>query len=163
MQYDVNRAKYALQFVVKSPYHSQLWRKVEAAAKKPRAMPFKDDQEPLNELVHIGRQSKAALDNLRVIIDRKRKGKNDYQRQYMEAKRRRDRKFIKLQELILGHAMTTDERRRALVEQYEHWHQGRDELLARLSEVSWDERNARLRDYWADIERDLDEALTEFS
>lgn len=163
MQYDVNRAKYALQYVVKSPYHSQLWRKVEAASKKPRAMPFKSDQEPLNELVHIGRQNQAALENLRKIVDRKRKGKNDYQRQYMEAKRRRDRKFIKLQEMILGHAMSTDERRHALVEQYEHWHQGRDELLASLSEISWDERNARLKDYWTGVERDLDEALTEFS
>jgi len=163
MHYDVNRAKYAIQYIVKSPYHSQLWRKVEAAVKKPRAMPFRDDQEPLNELIHIGRQNKGALANLRRLADSKRKTKTDYQREFMEAKRRRDRKYLKLQQLIAGTPMSLDEQREALVQQYVTWHSDRDRLLDSLEGVSWDDRNRELRKFWTDIERELDEAIQEFS
>lgn len=163
MQYNVNRAKEAMQYVVRSPYHSQLWRKIQAAAKKSRALPFKDEQEPLNELVHIGRQKYEALDNLYKIVQQKRRGKTDYQREFMAAKRRRDRKFVRQQELVLGYKLDYDARRLALVAQYEVWHAQRDALLAKNKDVSWDERNDIIREFWAGVEQELDAAIQEFS
>jgi hypothetical protein len=163
VHYNVNRARHALQYVVRSPYHSQLWRKIQAAAKKPKSMPFKDDQEPLNELVSIGRQKYEALDNLYKIVLQKRRGKSDYQREFMAAKRRRDRKFIRQQELVTGSKMNYDARREVLLDQYQAWHAQRDDLLAKNAGLSWEARNELLRKFWAEIEEDLDRAIEDFS
>ena len=163
MQYNVNRAREALQYVVRSPYYSQLWRKIQATAKKPRSVPFKGDQEVLNELVLIGRQKLSALDNLYKIVQQKRRDKNSYQREFMAAKRRRDRKFIRQQELVTGTTMTPEQRQEALSKQYEIWHKQRDELVKACDSVSWEDRNDRIKAFWADIDEELDKAITEFS
>jgi hypothetical protein len=163
MQYNVNRARHALQYVVRSTYYSQLWRKIQAAAKKPKSMPFKDEQETLNELVSIGRQKYEALDNLYKIVQQKRRGKSDYQREFMAAKRRRDRKFVLQQELVLGTKLDYDARREALLQQYQVWHAQRDELIAKNAGLSWEDRNELVRKFWADVEEDLDQAIADFS
>jgi hypothetical protein len=161
MQYNVERAKEALNQLVESPYYAQTWRKIVAAAKKPDAEPFTGDQETLNELVHIGRQNTKALDNLLDVLKHKRRDKTDYQREFMAAKRRRDAKAIRLEQIVSGNHMTLEERRLFLLKRYTDWHKERDAVLAQYPDVSWEERNSIIRQFWVRQEALLDAALAD--
>jgi hypothetical protein len=163
MEYNVERAKAAMNYLVRSQYYAQTWRKVVAAAQRGRSEPFTGEQETLNELVVIGRQNMQALENLYEVVKSKRHDKNDYQRQFMAAKRRRDGKAVKLQEAVGGARMTYEERREFLLSKYAEWHKARDKMLAQTPELEWDDRNAKIRDFWDAVERDLDVALRDFA
>lgn len=159
--YDPNRARLAVQFLVDSPYYHQHVRKMTAAIERPRSLPFRDDSEVLNELIVIGRQNRQALTNLLHVAEHKRDDRNDYQRQYMAAKRQRDRKALLLEELLEGRKLPHDYRVRLLQKQYVVWNKERDQFVTALGDVSWTERNAQLRTFWERKEAELDELIEE--
>lgn len=159
--YDAPRARAAVQFLAESPYHTQHVRRLNAAVVRPRSQPFKGDAEPLNELLVIGRQSRAAMDNLVEVAALRRDTRNDYQREYMAAKRQRDRKVIHLTRLLERRKIPVDMKVRVLRNQYEVWNKERDQFLASLGPVSWSERNTRLRDFWVRKESEIDQLIAE--
>lgn len=161
IEYDPDRARLAVQFLVDSPYFYQHTRKLLAAIERPRSLPFKEAAEVLNELVVIGRQSRQAMDNLVKVAEVKRDDRNDYQRQYMAAKRQRDRKVILLEELLDGRKLPHEMRVRLLQRQYAVWNRERDQFIAALGDVSWSERNAHLREFWARKESEIEQLIEE--
>jgi hypothetical protein len=119
--YDLERARKAVQFLVDSSYFAHHIKKLRSTVHKPRSMPFKDDSEVLNELLTIGRQNLQAMENLIQVAEIKRDDRNAYQRQYMAAKRQRDRKVIELEEVMVGKRLSVDERAKVLLRQYGVW------------------------------------------
>jgi hypothetical protein len=164
--YDQKRVREAVQFLVDSPYFSQHVRKLRSQVKRPRALPFKDAAEPLNELLVLGRQSFKAMENLIAIAEFKRTDRNDYQREFMAAKRARQRKVIKLEEVLTGRTLTVDQRARVLLRQSAIWEKEKDQYLERRAEgmaqaPSWTERNNFIRDFWKLKETEIDSLLEE--
>lgn len=161
IDYDSDRARLAVQFLVDSPYFRQHVRKLHTSVVRPRAMPFKGESEPLNELLVIGRQNLQAMENLIEVAQVKRDDRNDYQRQYMAAKRQRDRKVIELEELLEARKLPHEYRVRVLQKQYVVWNKERDQFIASLGEIPWAERNGQLRLFWERKEAEIDELIVE--
>lgn len=159
--YDQERARRAVQYLVDSPYFHQHVRKLRSTVTKPRALPFRDDAEPLNELLVIGRQSAQALENLISVAEFKRDDRNDYQRQYMAAKRKRDRKVLLLEELLEGRKLPHEYRVKLLQRQYVTWNKERDQFIASLGDIAWAERNEMLRSFWERKESETDALIVE--
>lgn len=160
VQYDTSRARAAVQFLVDSPYFAHHILKLRNSVVKPRALPFRDEAEPLNELLVIGRQSVEAMENLIQVAEFKRSDRNDYQREYMAAKRKRDRKVIALEEAMTGQKLPAEARLGVLRNQYKVWNKERDRFLAALHDLDWAARNERLKDFWAGKEAEI-EALAQ--
>lgn len=161
IEYDLARARQAVQFLVDSSYFHHHIKKLRSTVVKPRSMPFKDDAEVLNELLTIGRQNPAAMENLIGVAEFKRSNKNDYQRNYMAAKRQRDRKVLELEELMTGKALTPDARTKVLKRQYEVWNREKTAYLKAQGELAWAERNDATRQFWDRKESELDALITE--
>jgi len=161
ISYDLTRARRAVQFLVDSSYFHQHVRKLRSTVTKPRAMPFKDESEVLNELLVVGRQSAQAMENLIEVAQIKRDDRNEYQRQYMAAKRQRDRKIIEFEERVLGKKLGPEAKIQVLQRQYDTWNRERDALLKSMGNVSWADRNERLKDFWARKEREFDALIEE--
>lgn len=161
ISYDLARARAAVQFLVDSPYFHQHVRKLRTTVIKPRALPFKDDAEPLNELLVIGRQNAQALENLIEVAEFKRSGRNDYQRQYMAAKRQRDRKVVEFEERVLGKKLSPEAKIQVLHRQYATWNRERDAFIKSMGEVPWNERNEHLKAFWERKEREFDALIEE--
>lgn len=161
IEYDLARARLAVQFLVDSSYFHHHIKKLRTTVEKPRSMPFKDDAEVLNELLVIGRQNSAAMENLIGVAEFKRSSKNDYQRNYMATKRQRDRKVFELEELMTGKALTQDARTKVLRRQYEVWNKEKTAYLKGLGEVAWIERNEATRKFWERKEHELDALIAE--
>jgi hypothetical protein len=159
--YDKDRARNAVQYLVDSSYYHHHVTKLRNTVEKPRALPFKDDAEELNELLVIGRQNLQAMENLIAVAKYKRSNKNDYQREYMAAKRKRDRKVLQLEELMSGKPVLKEHRRKVLDHQYAVWNRERDLLLSRNTDASWVKRNEQLRAFWAQKETELDGLIEE--
>lgn len=160
IEYNAERVRQAVQFLVDSSYFMHHTKKLRSTVKKKRSMPFKDDAECLNELLVVGRQSEAAMEALIEVAAFKRPGRNDYQREFMAAKRRRDRKVLELEEALVGRPLGLDERNQVLLRQYDIWNKEKASLLAKLGDAEWTERNATIRDFWVVKEKEID-ALTE--
>jgi hypothetical protein len=159
--YNLERARVALQYLVDTSYYSQHVRRIESCVAKPRALPFKDDAESLNELIIVGRQNRKALDNLLDVARSKRGNKGEYQREFMAAKRKRDRKVIHLEELLTGQSLSLEARRLLLLKQYATWNKEREQCLKEKDALEWDARNALLREFWQSKEDELDTMLTD--
>jgi Arc/MetJ family transcription regulator len=163
IDYNIDRARDAVQYLVTSPYFAQHIRKIVTNVENPSGSPFEDDLSILNELVVVGRQNRKALDNLLQIVHNKRSDKADYQREFMAAKRKRDRKVVHLEEAVTGRALNLDERRELLLKQYVEWNAEREKLLSTLTSAEWDERNAALREFWQRKEEALDQMLMDLT
>ncbi len=157
--YDKGRAKQAVQYLVDSSYFRHHVTKLRNTVEKPRAMPFKDDAECLNELLIVGRQNLQAMENLIAVAEYKRGNKNDYQREYMAAKRQRDRKVLLLEELMSGKPVPAELRPKVLVQQYKVWNKERDNAVR--ADLPWAERNQAIKQFWDTKERELDELIEE--
>lgn len=160
VEYDVERTRQALQYLVNTSYFAHHLRKIRSSVEKPRAMPFKGEVEVLNELLKIGRQNRQALDNLINVVEFKRDDKGSYQREFMAAKRKRDKKVIRLEEMLQGKSLTLDERTAVLLKQYEIWKKERAQFLHSKGDLSWEDRNAAIKDFWNSREAQIDQ-LTE--
>jgi hypothetical protein len=161
ISYDLTRARMAVQFLVDSSYFHQHVRKLRSTVGKPRALPFRGEAEVLNELLVVGRQNLQAFKNLIEVAEIKRDGRNEYQRQYMAAKRQRDRKVVEFEERVLGKKLAPEARLQVLQRQYATWNKERDAFLKSMGEVAWAERNERLKDFWARKEREIDALIEE--
>lgn len=161
ISYDLARARLAVQFLVDSSYFHHHIKKLRTTVEKPRSLPFKGDGEVLNELLVIGRQNAAAMENLIGVAEFKRSNKNDYQRNYMAAKRQRDRKVYELEELMTGKALGQDARTKVLRRQYEVWNKEKAALLKSMDDAPWAERNEATRSFWERKEHELDALITE--
>lgn len=161
INYDHSRAKAATQFLVDDSYFAGHVRKLRTFVGKPRALPFKDKAEALNELLVIGRQNLQAMENLISVAEQKRDDRNEYQRKFMAKKRARDRIVIAIQEARLGRKMTLDERKDALISQYKAWEHDKNAELARYPDATWDERNEIKNQFWEQIDAVLPEVLEE--
>lgn len=161
IEYDLAKARLAVQFLVDSSYFHHHIKKLRTTVEKPRSMPFKDDAEVLNELLVIGRQNIAAMENLIGVAEFKRSDKNEYQRNYMAAKRQRDRKVYELEELMTGKALSQDARTKVLRRQYEVWNKEKTAHLKAQGELAWSERNDATRQFWDIKERELDALIVE--
>jgi hypothetical protein len=157
INYDSERTRQAVQHLVDTPYFAQHIRRIESHARDTGPLPFLGGTEVLNELITVGRQNSKALANLLLLVKNKRSNKNDYQREFMATKRRRDRKAIDFEEMILDRKLTPDERRKFLIKKYMEWSAQRERFLSTLGSVDWDYRNSELRSFWQTIENDMDE------
>lgn len=160
IEYNAERVRQAVQFLVDSSYFLHHTRKLRSTVKKKRALPFKDEAECLNELLVVGRQSETAMEALIEVAAFKRPGRNDYQRDFMAAKRRRDRKVLELEEALVGRQLGLDERNAVLHRQYDIWNKEKATMLDKLGEGEWAERNAAIKEFWVAKEKEID-ALTE--
>lgn len=161
MKYDVDRARQAVQYLVDSSYFHHHLKKLRSTVEKPRALPFREDAEPLNELLIVGRQNLKAMENLISVAEAKRDDRNAYQRHFMAAKRQRDRKVIQFEELMAGQRFSLDERNKALLRQYDIWNAEKEKFVAKLPGLSWAERNERIRVFWAAKEAEVDALIEE--
>lgn len=161
IRYDAARARLAVQFLVDSSYFHHHIKKLRNTVEKPRALPFKEDAEVLNELLVIGRQNVTAMENLIAVAEFKRGGKNDYQREYMAAKRKRDRKVIELEELMVGKKLSNEQRVKVLKRQYEVWNREREQYLSTKGEMTWLEKNEAIRSFWDRKEHEIDTLIGE--
>ncbi len=150
-----------MQFLVDSSYFHHHVAKLRSTVTKPRSLPFKDDAEPLNELLLIGRQNVAAMENLIAVAEHKRGGKNEYQRLYMAAKRKRDRKVLELEALMSGQPVPAAHRPAVLKQQYAVWDKERDAMLKKLGDTPWLGRNERLKEFWERKEVEIDALIEE--
>jgi hypothetical protein len=161
LTYDVARARLAVQFLVDSPYFERNVRRLRSLLTKPRTLPYTGECEFLNELLVIGRQRPESFNRLVELAEYKRDDRGSYQRRFMAAKRQRDRKAIALEELLRGRKLTLDERKDALLKQYEVWNRERAKLLDAHPDVSWQGRNELIRHFWDTKEAELDALIEE--
>ena len=157
--YNHDRARHAVQFLVDDSYFAGHVRKLRNFAQKPRAKPFKDEAEVLNELLVIGRQNIQAMENLIDVANQKRDDRNEYQRKFMAKKRARDNIVVKIQELKLGKKLSLDERKDVLLVQYANWETEKEAEIARHPDATWEERNELKRQFWDQIDAVLPEVL----
>jgi len=161
LNYDLKRVRAAVQFLVDSSYSVHHIKKLRSYVSKPRALPFREEAEVLNELLIVGRQSSGAMENLIELAEFKRDSRSDYQRQFMAAKRNRDRKVIEFETLVTGRPLSIDERNAALQRQYAVWNKEKTEHLAQYGAASWTERNNLIQQFWQVKESELEAMLAE--
>lgn len=90
--------------------------------------------------------------------------RNDYQREYMANKRRRDAKVIRLESLLHnGQLYSLDDRNRTLQRQYTIWNREVKQYLDRLGDLSWNEVREARKQFWALKEAELDALIVEAS
>ena len=100
------------------------------------------------------------MENLIAVAEVKRGDRNDYQRQYMAAKRARDRRVIALEEVMTGKPQTVEMRLELLQRQYATWNKEKAQFLAQFKDLSWEDRNLRTKEFWDRKEAEI-EALME--
>jgi hypothetical protein len=170
MDYNLQRAKQALEFLTETPYFTHYTKRLKTLLGRPRALPYRDESEPLNELLIIGRQNPQALDNLLNAVQFKRSDRSSYQREYMAAKRGRERKVVQLESLLRGRDLSLDERNEVLLKQYEIWNREKEAFLVeRIQQHTeqfgeapdWLSRNTYTKHFWEAKESELDALLQE--
>ena len=162
IDYSLPRAKAAVQLLVEVSHFNDYVKTIKKNVARPRAFPYKDDKEVINELLVIGRQSLKALDNLIAIAEFKRSApedkKNEYQREFMAAKRKRDKALCNLEETITGKPLSADKRRALLLKQYQRWNKEKEAHLSLCGDISWTERNAVIKDFWYSKDLEIEKA-----
>ena len=165
IEYDVTRAKQAIQILVHVSHFDDYVKTLYKNVSRPRALPYKDELEVLNELLIIGRQNIKALENLVEVAAYKRPEptdkKNEYQREFMAAKRSRDKALCLLEETITGKKLTLEKRRLLLLKQYQRWNAEKEKHLSLCGDISWAERNAVIKDFWYSKDLEIAKAQKE--
>lgn len=168
LTYDLTRARKAVEYLIATPYFPHRARALRSSVTKPRRMPFKDDAEVLNELLVIGRQSVQAMENLIALAERKRDTRNDYQREFMKVKRRRERMAVRCEELRTGKKLTADERYQYLLAITKKWNDERDEKVSKWAKKfssstgrppSNLEKFEFIKSYWDTVESQMESTL----
>lgn len=161
MEYNAQKARAAVQYLVDTPWFPHRVRGLRRNVLKPRALPYSGEEDCLNELLVIGRQNPQALENLIALAEFKRGDRNDYQREFMAKQRAREKKAIRLEELLVGKTLKLDARN-AVVRRYkEQWAAGREEFLKSYGELTWEEKNEVVKSFWAQTDAGLDELVAE--
>lgn len=171
MKYDTERARAAVQYLVDTPYYPHRVKGLRTEVQRPRALPYKGEEEVLNELLVIGRQNLQAMENLIAVAEYKRnRTRGDYQRQYMADSRRRHRLAVQLEERRTGRKMDLDERVNFGQEIQDIWMSERDVYLAKRRDAFFiqfkeeptheDTRNF-IAQFWEQKEKELQFMLNE--
>jgi hypothetical protein len=171
MKYDLERARLAVEFLVGSRYFPQHVRGLRSAVQRPRALPYKGDEEVLNELLIIGRQSEQAMENLIAVAKFKRDDdRGEYQRRFMKEQRERWRKLFKLEERATGRKLTLDQRDQLAKEAQSQWVEERDAYIAARTaqykiqydvDVTFENRLGFIAQFWENKGKELDAMLAE--
>lgn len=170
VEYNVNRAVAAVQYLVTDQYYSRHVRKLWSTVQRKRALPFKGELETLNELVVLGRQDPNALKALLSLAEFKRTDSNEKQRLFMAAKRKRQATYIAVYEKLNGEKVSLERRREILMKQQEEWDAGRNEYVKENSihyqakygeKPGWDQTNEMKREYWLMVDAQLNKMLEE--
>lgn len=163
LTYDVKKARQAVQFLVDSPFFDRNVKRLRSLLDKPRTTPYRGETEFLNELLVIGRQRRESFERLVELAEYKRDDRGSYQRRFMAAKRQRERKVIALEELLRGKKLGLDERKDALLKQYEVWNREKEAMLAKFPGAEWIKRNELIKQFWDTKEAELDALIAEAS
>jgi hypothetical protein len=170
IEFDPNRARTAVQFLVDCGALPQYTKGLRTNVKRPRAYPYKDDAEPLNELLKIGRQDMQVFENLLALAEVKVGSRNDYQRHYVAARRARERMALRLEALIAGKALNADEKRECLYRFYQQWNKDKADYITNREaefvaefdqEPSWQAKNTFAAEFWAQVDTELADLLKE--
>lgn len=161
LTYDVKRARQAVQYLVESSFFDRNVKRLRLLLDRPRTLPYSGEAESLNELLIIGRQNRQSFERLVELAEYKRDDRGSYQRRFMAAKRQRERKAIALEELLRGRKLTLDERKDALLKQYDVWNRERAKALDGHMSKSWQARNEIIRHFWEAKEAELDALIEE--
>lgn len=169
ISYDTQRAQAAVQFLVDDPYAQARAERIRNASKRPRSLPFRGDAEVLNELVIIGRQNPQALENLIEVAFAKRDyDRNEYLKRHTYARRARERKRVRIEEMVLNMKLSVDGRKDLLLRVYDEWNTNRDRYVEQRAEEYRKEhgkephcliRNQFIADYWQQVDAELDRML----
>lgn len=159
MEYNLVRAREAVQFLVDSPYGTRHIARIKSLVDKPRSTPFRDEAETLNELLVIGRQSKEALLKLIDVAEFKRRTRGSYQREFMATKRQRERKVLQIEGFVQNRTLSLDERVLALQQQYQRWNTEKTAFLATRTPLEWASRNKAIGEFWAKVDAELDRKI----
>lgn len=157
--YNRERMRRAVQLLVDSTYAHHHIKRLRTLAASSKGGQFAGANEYLNELLRVGRQCPKALENLISLACSKRDTKNDYQREYMAAKRHREAKVITLETLMTGAPVPEDERKRVLARQVEVWKREKEAFLRGYDD--WREKNARNKEFWELKDSELDALIEE--
>lgn len=167
LEYNVNRASYALNYLLDSQEFLQTWEQIDCAVKRKDLVVFDGDldREPLNELVSIGVQKLSALENLREMVTYKKRSQDDYQRDFMQNARRIKRKALLVEEYFAFSTKPFDlqDRREFFSRQHALWGASKACFLASHDPSTWDKRCELVREFWQTIESRLDDTIREFS
>ena len=161
IHYDMKRMRQAVQLLVDTPYFRHHLVKLRSTVLKPRALPYKDKLEVLNELLIVGRQSIEAMENLIQVAEFKRTDRNDYQRVFMANKRKREKKLIALIQARTGQKLSLDERLAALAAYAEAWRAEKEQFLQTLGAMTWEDKNMHTIAFWQLIDDELDAAIND--
>lgn len=120
----------------------------------------------LNALVDVGLHSREAFERLVQLAADRRKEKPatrrvDYQRELMRERRAREAKALELQELTIGHVLRGSARIAYIEGVRSRWNVAKDEYIKAKGDLTWSERNAATREFWAEIDERLDANLAE--
>ena len=118
---------------------------------------------PLNALLDVGLESRAAFERLIKLAESKRRlrpkqRRQDYQRELMATRRARLAKAIDLETLLHGEmdAAAKDKFTKAI--QF-RWSAARDKFIKGKGELTWDQRNEATQQFWAEIDAKLNSNL----
>ena len=165
IKYNTTRARKAVQLLVDVAHFGDYVNTLRKNIQRPRALPYKDDKEVLNELLVIGRQDIDAFDNLVAVAQHKRSSpdakKSEYQKEFMAQKRKRDIEACRLEQLLTGKRMSLDERHKFLVKQHAVWNEEKSSFLEQHGELSWKERNVATKIFWQAQDEYLAERIAE--
>lgn len=170
LEYNVQRATQAVQYLVEYEYASAKIKKLRSCVKRARVMPFKGDEEMLNELLVVGRQSEDAMEKMISIVLYKRKSQNAKQASFMSTKRWRFKMVIGAYEAITNEKLTIEQAQEKLVEASERWNLERDQHVALCkleyarsfrTAAGWQQKNKFIKDYWETLQMTLQQAFDE--
>ena len=123
LTYDVERARRAVQYLVTYSYGKSKIRKLRNVVTLPRSMPFKGEEEVLNELLVIGRQCELAMENLIALALHKRPEPNEVSAVTMSQRRRREAIAINYLRVMTGVKFTLDEAKEKASQLQSQWQQ----------------------------------------
>lgn len=169
MRYNPQKAREAVQYLVDTIWFPHRVRGLRSNLKRPRALPYKGEEECLNELLVIGRQDAQAFENLIFLAQLKRGDaaddpkarRNKYQAELMAKQRTRERRVARIEELLVGKRLTADERVETLRRYNVEWDRQLEEFMAAYADCSWEEKNTVRREFWAQVDAGLEQLLEE--
>lgn len=157
----------AVNMLIQSDQYTKLSREIVNIIERwdTRPMAYEGALKPLNALIEVGLESRAAFENLITLIEDKRKlvpiiKRVDYQRDLMRDRRARVAKALELQERSASKSFADSKAKaRAAKEIQARWAEARKKFIAAKGKLSWKDRNAAANEFWAIIDRQLDENL----
>ena len=156
----------AVNYLITSPKYSRMINEITGIIEQwdTHPMTYGGDLSFLNALIDVGLSDRVAFEKLVKLIETKRKlipeiKRVDYQRDFMAEKRARLDKAVELHELLKGkfpNGTARDAHRKVTQAK---WMAERDVYVAAKGKLTWKETNAARNEFWAIIDRNLDEAI----